>query len=51
MADKCQKLFPERATLIPRELDWQSLERLDGEPLDAIHSCLAGIAKPNIGHK
>jgi type I restriction enzyme M protein len=34
MADERQKLFPKRATLIPRDLDWQSLERLDGEPLD-----------------
>ncbi|MGA2755103.1 MAG: class I SAM-dependent DNA methyltransferase [Terracidiphilus sp.] len=34
MADERQKLFPERATLIPRALDWQSLERLDGDDLD-----------------
>ena len=34
MADERQKLFPERAILIPRDLDWQSLERLDGDPLD-----------------
>jgi len=34
MADERQKLFPERTILIPRDLDWQSLERLDGEPLD-----------------
>jgi len=27
--------WSKRATLIPRHLDWQSLERLDGEPLDA----------------
>ena len=31
MADERQKLFPERAALIPRALDWQSLERLDGD--------------------
>jgi type I restriction enzyme M protein len=35
MADERQKLFPDRAILIPRDLDWQSLERLDGEALDA----------------
>jgi type I restriction enzyme M protein len=34
MADERQKLFPERATLIPRALDWQSLERLDGDDMD-----------------
>ena len=34
MADERQKLFPERAMLIPRALDWQSLERLDGDDLD-----------------
>jgi type I restriction enzyme M protein len=34
MADERQKLFPERAALIPRALDWQSLERLDGDDLD-----------------
>jgi type I restriction enzyme M protein len=34
MADERQKLFPDRATLIPRALDWQSLERLDGDDLD-----------------
>jgi type I restriction enzyme M protein len=34
MADERQKLFPERATLIPRALDWNSLERLDGDDLD-----------------
>jgi type I restriction enzyme M protein len=34
MADERQKLFPERAILIPRALDWQSLERLDGDDLD-----------------
>ena len=34
MADERQKLFPERAILIPRALDWQSLERLDGNDLD-----------------
>ena len=34
MADERQKLFPARAALIPRDLDWQSLERLDGDPLD-----------------
>jgi type I restriction enzyme M protein len=35
MADERQKLFPSRTILIPHDLDWQSLERLDGEPLDA----------------
>jgi type I restriction enzyme M protein len=35
MADERQKLFPSRTILIPRDLDWQSLKRLDGEPLDA----------------
>ena len=34
MADERQKLFPERVMLIPRALDWQSLERLDGDDLD-----------------
>jgi type I restriction enzyme M protein len=34
MADERQKLFPDRAILIPRALDWQSLERLDGDDLD-----------------
>jgi len=35
MADERQKLFPDRAILIPTDLDWHSLERLDGESLDA----------------
>ena len=35
MADERQKMMPGKATLIPGDLDWQSLERLDGEPLDA----------------
>jgi type I restriction enzyme M protein len=34
MADERQKLLPARETLIPRALDWQSLERLDGDDLD-----------------
>jgi type I restriction enzyme M protein len=34
MADERQKLFPDRNILIPRALDWQSLERLDGDDLD-----------------
>jgi len=34
MADERQTLFPKRAALIPRDLDWQSLERLDGDDLD-----------------
>ncbi|MGB6134691.1 MAG: class I SAM-dependent DNA methyltransferase [Acidobacteriaceae bacterium] len=34
MADERQKMLPGRAALIPKELDWQSLERLDGEDLD-----------------
>lgn len=34
MADERQKIQPGRAALIPRDLDWGSLERLDGEPLD-----------------
>jgi type I restriction enzyme M protein len=35
MADERQKMMPGRATIIPRDLDWLSLERLDGEALDA----------------
>jgi type I restriction enzyme M protein len=34
MADERQKMFPAQKTLIPRDLDWQSLARLDGDPLD-----------------
>ncbi len=34
MADERQKVMPGKATLIPSDLDWQSLERLDGDPLD-----------------
>lgn len=34
MADERQKLLPAKETLIPRALDWQSLERLDGDDLD-----------------
>jgi type I restriction enzyme M protein len=34
MADERQKLMPGKTTLIPRDLDWQSLERLDGDALD-----------------
>jgi type I restriction enzyme M protein len=34
MADERQKMFPGREKLIPKDLDWQSLERLDGDPLD-----------------
>ncbi|TAM97546.1 MAG: SAM-dependent DNA methyltransferase [Rhizobiaceae bacterium] len=34
MADERQKLQKSKAPLIPPDLDWQSLERLDGEPLD-----------------
>lgn len=34
MADERQKTQPGKATLIPRDLDWQSLERLDGDDLD-----------------
>jgi type I restriction enzyme M protein len=34
MADERQKLFPDRTILIPRALDWNSLERLDGDDLD-----------------
>ncbi|MFP5230155.1 MAG: N-6 DNA methylase [Acidobacteriota bacterium] len=34
MADERQKLLPTKDTLIPRALDWQSLERLDGDDLD-----------------
>jgi hypothetical protein len=29
MADERQKMMPGRGTLIPADLDWQSLERLD----------------------
>lgn len=35
MADERQKMTPARQALIPKDLDWQSLERLDGEDLDA----------------
>jgi type I restriction enzyme M protein len=35
MADERQKMIPSKSLLIPRDLDWQSLERLDGEDLDA----------------
>jgi type I restriction enzyme M protein len=35
MADERQKMIPGKSPLIPRDLDWQSLERLDGENLDA----------------
>jgi len=35
MADERQKMAPARQALIPKDLDWQSLERLDGEDLDA----------------
>jgi type I restriction enzyme M protein len=34
MADERQKVTPGQKALIPRDLDWQSLERLDGDPLD-----------------
>jgi type I restriction enzyme M protein len=34
MADERQKRAPSPKPLIPRDLDWQSLERLDGDPLD-----------------
>ena len=34
MADERQKLFPKSPVLIPPDLDWQSLERLDGDVLD-----------------
>lgn len=34
MADERQQQQPGKATLIPRALDWQSLERLDGDDLD-----------------
>ena len=34
MADERQKLQKSKTPLIPPDLDWQSLERLDGEPLD-----------------
>jgi type I restriction enzyme M protein len=35
MADERQRLQPSKTVLIPRDLDWQTLERLDGDPLDA----------------
>jgi type I restriction enzyme M protein len=35
MANERQKMIPGKSPLIPRDLDWQSLERLDGEDLDA----------------
>jgi type I restriction enzyme M protein len=34
MADERQKMFPGREALIPRALDWQSHERLDGDDRD-----------------
>ena len=34
MADEWQELLPGRTTLIPLDLDWQILERLDGNDLD-----------------
>jgi type I restriction enzyme M protein len=34
MADERQKILPSQKALIPRDLDWQSLERLDGDDLD-----------------
>lgn len=34
MADERQKMIPGKTLLISRDLDWQSLERLDGEVLD-----------------
>jgi type I restriction enzyme M protein len=35
MADERQKMLAGKTPLIPRDLDWHSLERLDGEELDA----------------
>jgi type I restriction enzyme M protein len=35
MADERQKMIPSKTPLIPNDLDWHSLERLDGEDLDA----------------
>ena len=34
MADERQKMSPDKAAIIPRNLDWQTLERLDGDELD-----------------
>ncbi|MGB9146044.1 MAG: type I restriction-modification system subunit M N-terminal domain-containing protein, partial [Acidobacteriaceae bacterium] len=34
MADERQKLQPTKAALIPKNLDWESLNQLDGDPLD-----------------
>ena len=34
MADERQKTLPAQKALIPRDLDWESLERLDGDDLD-----------------
>ncbi len=34
MADERQQMMPGRSMLIPGDLDWQSLERLDGDALD-----------------
>ena len=34
MADERQRMFPGQKALIPRDLDWQTLERLDGDELD-----------------
>ena len=35
MADERQKLVPGREILIPKDLDWQSLARLDGPDLES----------------
>jgi len=34
MADERRTMFPNQPALIPKALDWQSLERLDGDDLD-----------------
>ncbi len=34
MADERQKMMPGRGTLIPADLDWESLEKDDGDKLD-----------------
>ncbi len=39
MADERRIVFPNQPALIPKALDWQSLERLDGDDLDDFVAC------------
>jgi hypothetical protein len=48
MASERQKLFPTRAALPSRDLDWQSLECLDGDGLDT--HCRQSPVKPGKMH-